>query len=86
MSSVFFVTSIEPDYFEEVARAFPGRVFGLQNKDYSSQVDTVAEMWLLGQGKELLCMSWSTFTEISWWWGECRSKVTCFPIEYKQKS
>ena len=81
----FFISAIEPDYFEEVVRAFPGRTIGLPNKDYSSIVDTVAEMWLLGQGKELICMGGSTFTEISWWWGGRRSQVICLSKDYQQK-
>ena len=82
-SQRFFVSAVDEDYYREIEREFPGRVFGLPDKDYASMVDTVAEMWLLGQGKELICMGGSTFPEISWWWGDRLCRVTQLTKEYQ---
>lgn len=81
----FFVAAVELDYFKKIEQAFPDRVFGLPNKKVDSAIDTVAELWLLGQGRELICMGGSTFPEISWWWGGRRCKVRQLKKDYQQK-
>lgn len=80
----FYVSCMEPDISEQVHREFGEQVIELPNKNYRSMVDAVADMWLLGKGRELICQKHSTFAEIACWWGGCQTKVIGVEPEYVQ--
>lgn len=80
----FFVSCMTADVSKAVRRRFGARVIELDNKDCHSMVDAVADMWLLGQCTDLIASPESTFSEVAWWWGGCRSKVTMLTAEYNQ--
>ena len=63
---------------------FGDRVVELENKDYSSMIDAVADMWILGHCPEMIVSPESTFSEVAWWWGGCQSHVTMVKAEYNQ--
>lgn len=82
---VFFVSCMESVFMERIRSAFGDRVLELPAKDYHSMIDAVADLWLLGHGRELVCSPESTFTEIAWWWGgDLNRPVRMLPVEYVQ--
>ena len=80
----FFVSCMNAEMSKMVHNRFGDRVIELPNKNYKSMVDAVADMWLLGAGKELICQYPSTFGEVAWWWHGARTKVTGINFEYRQ--
>lgn len=82
--SKFFLSCMHKEISDKVRLVFGDRIIELPNKDYKSMVDAVADMWLLGSGKELICQKGSTFAEVAWWWRGCRAKVTAIEREYYQ--
>lgn len=80
----FFISCMEEDVSRDVHARYEGRVLELPNKRYRSMVDAVADMWLLGGGRELICQNGSTFPEVAWWWRGCKAKVTKVIRDYYQ--
>lgn len=80
----FFVSCMTEKVSKSVRARFGERVFELVDKDYSSMVDAVADMWLLGCCPEMIVSPESTFSEVAWWWGGCTSRVTMVGAEYNQ--
>lgn len=83
-SQLFYVSCMNAEVSAEVRRALPGQIVELPNKNYSSMIDAVADMWLLGGGTEMICQRGSTFAEVAWWWRECASTVHPVDREYFQ--
>ena len=48
-------------------------------------VDAVADMWILGHGREMIASPGSTFSEVAWWWSGARMKVKQLASEYNQR-
>ncbi len=82
----FFISAMTPDVSKEIHATFPNQILELPNKDYSSMIDAVADMWLLGQGKELICSPSSTFSEVAWWWGGAKAPTIMLNSEYNQRN
>ena len=80
----FFVSCMTEEVSQKVHERFGDRVVELKNKDYKSMIDAVADMWILGQCAEMIVSPESTFSEVAWWWGGCRSQVTMVRAEYNQ--
>ena len=63
------------------------RLVELPRKNYSSMIDAVADMYLLGECEELVCSPNSSFSEVAYWWGLGRghdAKVHMLNVEYRQ--
>lgn len=71
----FFLACIEKEISEILNKEFPGQIYELPDKDWSSTVDAIAELYLLSKGSILIGSYLSTFTECAWWLGGCRQKV-----------
>lgn len=83
-SQRFYISCMNTDVYCEVEKELPGRVCQLPGKNYSSMVDAVADMWILGGGEKMICQRGSTFAEIAWWWRGCKSDVVAINREYFQ--
>lgn len=81
----FFVSCMDKEMSDLVRSEFPGQILELPDKNYVSLVDATADMWLLGQGKELIVQNGSTFAEVGWWWRGCKAKVTKIMKDYVQE-
>lgn len=81
----FFISCMEPEISKQVHAEFGDRVIELPNKDYYSMIDAVADMWILGHTKEMICQKPSAFAEVACWWGGCKSHVIGIDWEYMQK-
>ena len=80
----FFVSCMNAEMSALVRQEFGDRVIELPNKDYHSMVDAVADMWLLGAGRELICQFPSTFGEVAWWWHGGQAKAFGIKYEHRQ--
>lgn len=80
----FFVSCMTREVSKLLHERFGDRVVELENKDYSSMIDAVADMWILGHCPEMIVSPESTFSEVAWWWGGCQSRVTMVRAEYNQ--
>ena len=49
-------------------------------------IDAVADMWLLGRGREMIASPGSTFSEVAWWWSGARIPVKHLSPEYNQRT
>lgn len=81
---IFFVSCMTKEVSKRVHDRFGDRIVELKNKDYSSMVDAVADMWILGHCSEMIVSPESTFSEVAWWWGGCNANVTMVRAEYNQ--
>lgn len=84
----FFISAMNGDVAAEFHRRFGERVVELPNKQYKSMVDSVADMYLLGECRELIASPGSSFSEVAWWWSLGRGnkplKVTMLAKDYNQ--
>lgn len=81
----FFISAMNSKIYNEFKKEFGDQVFELHDKKYSSMVDAVADMYLLGIGKELIASPGSTFSEVAWWLGGCKANVKMLEVAYQQK-
>lgn len=68
-SQRFFISAMNSDIASLFHKRYEGRCFELPQKDYTSMVDAVADMWHLGHCREMIASPCSTFSEVAWWWG-----------------
>ncbi len=73
---VFFLAAANEVVAERIKKEFPNRIIELPNKDFDDAIDAVAELYLLGSTGELIATYGSTFSEVAWWLGGCKQKVT----------
>ena len=84
-STRFFLSAMDKSIANLFYDAYKTRIYELPNKDYSSMIDAVADLYLLGKGKEFVVTWGSSFPEIAWWLGGCRQKVIIVRPSYNQK-
>lgn len=83
----FFISAMNGDVASVFHRHFGERVVELPGKRYKSMVDSVADMYLLGECGELVSSPGSSFSEVAWWWSLGRgnkTKVTMLARDYNQ--
>jgi hypothetical protein len=78
-SQKFFISTMGKENSEPFYSTFGDRIVELPDKNYDSMVDAVADMFLLGMGKEIILSSGSTFSEVAWWLGGCSQRVVVAP-------
>ena len=83
---VFFVSCMTAEVSRAVKHRLGRRILELPDKRYTSMVDAVADMWLLGQCAEMIASPSSTFSEVAWWWGGAKIPVVMLESEYNQRS
>ena len=74
-NTVFFLSAMSEEVANKFHERYRGRIFELPNKNYSSMIDAVADMFILGSTNETLCSYMSTFCEVGWWLNGGKSKV-----------
>lgn len=84
--TLFFISAMNDEIASLFKARFKGRVIELPNKCYSSMVDAVADMWLLGHCAKMIVSPGSTFSEVAWWWGGAKIPVVHLKSEYNQAS
>lgn len=84
--TLFFISAMNDEIASLFKARFQGRIIELPNKDYSSMVDAVADMWLLGHCAKMIASPGSTFSEVAWWWGGAKIPVDHLKSEYNQAS
>lgn len=72
----FFLASCDVKVAEKIKSAFPGRVLELPGKDYLGDIDAIADLYLLAGSNELIVTFGSSFSEVAWWLGGAKAKVT----------
>lgn len=77
----FFLAAASDTVSMRINDAFPNRIIELPNKSFTDAVDAVAELYLLGKTEELIATYGSTFSEVAWWLGDCKQKVTVIGSE-----
>lgn len=82
--TIFFISAMNTEIANLFKERFPNRVLELPNKQYTSMVDAVADMWLLGQCAKMIVSPNSTFSEVAWWWGGATASVVHLETEYNQ--
>lgn len=75
-SVYFYLSAMSKDVANKFYDRYPGRIIELPNKDYSSMVDAVSDMFILGSTDEAIYYFHSTFSEVAWWLGGAKTKVT----------
>lgn len=75
-NTTFYLSVMSKEVADIFYKKYPNRVIELPHKNYTSMVDAVADMYILGSTNELLCSYHSTFCEVSWWLGGAKSQVT----------
>jgi len=61
---------------KEFRKLYKGEVFELVGKDYSSDIDAVADLYILSKAKTAIYSYGSTFCEAAYYLSGCRQKVT----------
>lgn len=74
--TVFYLSAMSKEIAAPFYERYGNRIIELPNKDYHSMVDATADMFLLGSTKEAIYSIGSTFSEIGWWLGGAKAKVT----------
>ncbi len=80
----FFISCMNEKVSKLFHLRYRERCLELVHKNYSSMVDAVADMYLLGRGKEMIALEGSTFPEVAWWLGGGRIPVKKLKVEYNQ--
>lgn len=75
-SYIFYLSAMSKNIADKFYERYPGRIIELPNKDYSSMIDAVADMYILGSTDEAIYAYHSTFSEVGWWLGGAKAKVT----------
>ena len=74
--TIFFLSAMSSKVSEYFKLKFPERIIELPNKNYSSMIDAVADIFLLSQCKNGIYSYGSTFAEVAWWIGGAKAKVS----------
>jgi hypothetical protein len=80
----FFLSVMNDGIRDFFVSRYGRRVCFLPDKDCTSMVDAVADMWILGHCREMIASPRSTFSEVAWWWGGAQIPVTHLETEYDQ--
>ena len=84
VSQKFFISTMNQSISQKFHRRYGERVMELPHKNPKSLIDAVADMWLLGRGREMIVSPCSTFSEVAWWWSGARIPVKHLKSEYNQ--
>ena len=74
--TVFYLSTMSKEVALPFYQRYGKRIIELPNKDYHSMIDATADMFLLGSTNEAIYSIGSTFSEVGWWLGGAKAKVT----------
>jgi hypothetical protein len=74
--TVFYLSAMSKDIANYFYNRYSDRIIELPNKNYSSMIDAVADMYILGSTNEAIYSYGSTFAEVGWWLNGAKSHVT----------
>jgi len=74
--TVFYLSAMSKEAAEPFYQRYGNRVIELPNKDYHSMIDATADMFILGSTNEAIYSVGSTFSEVGWWLGGAKAKVS----------
>ncbi len=79
----FLLACADQEIYEMMLKTFKDRIISIPNKkvDNTSNIQDVAELYLLSKGKELIATYGSTFSEVAWWLSDCSQEVTVIGSE-----
>jgi hypothetical protein len=86
----FFLCTDSKEMEEKIEKEFPKRIIKFQKSSFS-RTDTKAtqegliDLLLLSKTKHILGTYRSSFTEMAWWFGECKAKVEIIKDAEKEK-
>lgn len=82
--TVFFISAMNSEISAVFKKRFGQRIVELPEKVYTSMVDAVADMYLLGRCSKMIASPGSTFSEVAWWWGGAQIPVVHLKAEFNQ--
>jgi len=68
-NTFFYLSCMNEDIFKIFKNKYGNRILQLPNKDYSSMIDAVAELYIMSEAKEMIVSFISTFSECAYWLG-----------------
>ena len=71
----FYLVAHNREASERLRLTFGNRVLELPAKNYGSLIDAVADLYIMSKCRTVINTYGSTFSEVSWWLGECLQKV-----------
>lgn len=75
-NTIFYLSAMSKESAAPFYKRYPNRIIELPNKDYHSMIDATADMYLLGSTQQAIYQYGSTFSEVGWWLGGAKAKVT----------
>lgn len=74
-NTIFYLSTLSKETALPFYKRYPNRIIELPNKNYTSMIDTVADMYILGNSHTGIYSIGSTFSEVAWWLGGAKQKV-----------
>ena len=77
-NTYFYLVCHTKEIEELMVQTFGSRIIVFPDKDYNKKDNRqhVADMYLLSKPQKMILTYGSTFSECSWWLGECRQDIT----------
>ncbi len=72
----FYLSAMTKETSNILKEKFKDRIIELENKDYNSMFDAIADLFNLANSKEAIYSNGSTFCELAWWLSNYTQKVT----------
>ena len=80
--SNFFVTTDSNKIIDELNNIFPNKIIFFPSRNFKGDKsvkglqDAFVDLYLGGKNKRLIVSNPSSFSELQWWFGDCKSEVT----------
>lgn len=73
-NTVFFLSAMNKTTSKMLKERYGSRIIELPNKDYSSMIDAVADLFIMSRANEAIYSYGSTFSELAFWFSGGRQK------------
>ena len=73
--SIFFLSAMNKETSDVFKARYKDRIIELPDKDYSSMIDAVADLYLMAKSNKYICAYESTFCCLAWWLGNNKAEV-----------
>jgi hypothetical protein len=71
----FYLSAMNGEISGILKERYKNRIIELPNKSYSSMIDAVADLYVLGKCEKAIYSYGSTFSELAFWLSECKQEV-----------
>ena len=71
-----YISTMNRKVSDSFKNKFGDRIVELENKDYSSMIDAVADLYIMSNASFAIYSYGSTFGELAFWLGGAKQKVT----------